>query len=220
MSDDPSRPIPTSAGDVPRPELTPESFLRTVVAPSFAEQIRVLRAKIATLEEQVREWEDAQASIEVRVSGDGGGIWYLNVGNGRMEIASAPSSAVLFSIRQTAEDWRALATRRSMLGGGSADPSGQRGVLTRSRIARLRAISGTVRLVLKGEDGKQERHITLHFGPDKPADPPQTTVVLREADAQRLRDGTLEPQAAFLQGLVTISGDMGIAVQVGTALFL
>jgi hypothetical protein len=50
--------------------------------------------------------------------------------------------------------------------------------------------------------------VTLHFGPNPPADPPQVILAMREEDARRLREGSLDPQAAFLQGLVTISGDM------------
>jgi hypothetical protein len=62
--------------------------------------------------------------------------------------------------------------------------------------------------------------VTLHFGPDAPVDPPQVTLALREEDARRLRAGSLEPQVAFLQGLVTITGDLGLAMQIGTALFM
>lgn len=219
MADDPSGRAPAGAGDAGPAELAPESFLRTIIAPSFAEQVRTLRAEITRLEDELREREEAETSIRVRVTGDGGGTWYLNVGGGRMEVGSAPASPVLFSIHQSAEDWRALAARGAMLGGGSAGAPRGRGVFTRSRIARLRPINGTVRVVLKNDAG-QERRATLHFGQGEPADPPHTTVVLHEEDARKLREGTLEAQTAFMQGLVTISGDVNIAVQVGTALFL
>jgi putative sterol carrier protein len=62
--------------------------------------------------------------------------------------------------------------------------------------------------------------VTLHFGSGEPADPPQVTLTMREQDARRLREGALEPQAAFLQGLVTISGDIGLAMQIGAGLFM
>jgi putative sterol carrier protein len=74
--------------------------------------------------------------------------------------------------------------------------------------------------VLRGEGDAPARTVTLHFGPNAPADPPQVTLAMREDDARRLREGSLDPQAAFLQGLVTISGDMGLALQIGTALFM
>jgi hypothetical protein len=196
----------------------PEAFLRAVVAPTFNRQIEELRQQIAALERELDERTGVEAAVALHVIGDGGGTWYLNVRNGCMEVGTAPAAPVVFSVYQSAEDWVVLAAQ-----GGStpmAGPAGKRGPLTRSRIARLRSVSGTARLVLRGESEAPPRTVTLHFGPNAPADPPQVILAMREEDARRLREGSLDPQAAFLQGLVTISGDMGLALQIGTALFM
>ena len=203
--------------------LPPDTFLRTVVAPSFARQIDALRAQIAGLENEVQERAEAVGSVRIDIEGDGGGTWYLNVGGGHMEVAEAPVDTVLFSVSQTVTDWHALASRGTLLGVPQGDartaPAVGRGAITRTRISRLRAVRGTVRLVLREEEGA-ERAVTLHFGDGSPAPTPQTIVTMREGDARRLRDGSLDPQAAFLQGLVGIAGDMALAMQLGAALFL
>jgi putative sterol carrier protein len=209
-----------ASAKMPEGERSPEEFLRAVVAPAFEQQVEALRARIATLERELADREAAEASVRIQVDGDGGGTWYLNVQKGRMEVQADPSQPVLFSITQSAADWDALVRGGTMLGAPGGSPaSGGRGAFTRSRIERLLLLEGTVRFVIRADDGA-ERVVTLHLGPGDPANPPRTTITLREADARRLREGSLDPQAAFLQGLVSIGGDMGLAIQLGTALFL
>lgn len=196
----------------------PEEFLRAVVAASFNRQIEELRQQVVALGHELAERTEVEAAVALHVVGDGGGTWYLNVRSGCMEVGAAPSAPVVFSVYQSTEDWVALAAHGG--GGPVAGASGKRGALTRSRIARLRSITGTARLVLRGEGDAPARTVTLHFGPDVPADPPQVTLAMREEDARRLRQGSLEPQVAFMQGLVTITGDLGLAMQIGTTLFM
>ena len=197
---------------------SPEAFLQVVVAPAFNRQIEDLRRQLGALERELEERTGVEAAIALHVVGEAGGVWYLNVRNGRMEVGTTPSVPVVFSVYQSTADWVVLAAEGQ--GTPMTGAAGRRGALTRSRIARLRSISGTARLVLRGESDASARNITLHFGPNDPAEPPQVTLAMREEDARRLREGTLEPQAAFFQGLVTISGDVGLAMQIGTALFM
>jgi len=207
----------TKDAEASRPE-SPEEFLRAVVAAAFNRQIEELRRQLVALEHELDERTGVEAAVALHVIGAAGGTWYLNLRNGCMEVGTMASAPVAFSVYQSAEDWVALAAQ-----GGSAPVTGspgRRGALTRSRIARLRSVAGTARLVLRGEGAAPARTVTLHFGPNEPADPPQVTLAMREDDARRLREGTLEPQVAFLQGLVTITGDVGLAMQIGTALFM
>ncbi len=209
-----------ASSGMPDSASTPGEFLRTVVAPVFGQQVQALRTRIATLERELADRESAEASVRIHIDGDGGGTWYLNVQQGRMELAERPAWPVLFSVAQSTTDWYALARGGAVLGAPAEVPTaGGRSTLTRSRIALLRVVAGTLRLVVRDDDGV-ERAVTLHFGSGEPVDPPRTTISLRESDARRLRDGSLDPQAAFLQGLVAISGDMALAIQLGTALFL
>lgn len=211
---------PDTKGDETRASASPEAFLRAVVVPAFNAQVEELRRQLAVLERELDERTGAEAAVALHVLGEVGGKWYLNVRNGRMEIGTSPSAPVVFSVYQNAEDWAALAALGHEGGTPAVGSPTGRGALTRSRIARLRSIAGTARLVLRPEGGSPARVVTLHFGSGEPADPPQVTLTMREQDARRLREGALEPQAAFLQGLVTISGDIGLAMQIGAGLFM
>ena len=202
-------------------ELAPDALLRTVIAPDFSRQIETLRTRIGELERELTERESAEASIRLEISGDNGGIWFLNVHGGRMEVGATPTMPVLFSLHQGADDWHAFTHAGTMLGPAKNQSVGTRGgILTPSRIARLQAVTGTIQIVLTGTDDGTDHSVTLHFGSGKPASPPEATVSMRVDDARRLREGSLDPQTAFLQGLVKIGGDMGIAVRLGTALFM
>jgi putative sterol carrier protein len=200
----------------------PGEFLRTVVAPDYAGRIENLRFRIRQLERELADREAATTSIGLVITGDQGGRWFLNVSGGKMDVGDEPACPVLFSCHQNYDDWCALTRAGSMFGGVGSDTRG-RGSATAfsgSRISRLRALRGTVQLALSSDAGRDERRVVLHFGDGEPAFPPQVTVSMREDDAAALRAGSLDPQAAFLQGRVKITGDVALAVQLGSALFL
>jgi hypothetical protein len=202
--------------------ISPAQFLRDVVAPRFAQRIEAMRARIAGLQHEIDDRLRAEGSIRLQITGQGGGTWYLNFRDGRMEVGATGVHPLVLTVLQTYEDWLVIARAAGAGSRDATDPGPPRGTvdLTRTRVERLRRITGTVRIVLTDAPGGVERGVTLHLGPGEAAPAPQATVTMREADARRLREGALTPQAAFLQGLVKITGDMGIAVQLGTALFM
>ena len=103
---------------------------------------------------------------------------------------------------------------RSGLGVGAPPGAGD---LTRARIMRLASLKGTLEFRLITDDS--ERRVLVQFGPADPAGP-RCSVALRADDARRLQSGDLTPQAAFLQGIARLEGDVALAMQVGAALFL
>lgn len=194
--------------------LDPAAFLREHVAPRAAQRIGELRSEIARLEREVDERVGATATMQLVLEGAGGGTWYLNLGGGELRVADTPEAAPLLRIIQSREDWEALA--RAGLATRVGGPAGAAD-LTRTRIARIRGLDGSLEFRLLADDG--ERRVRIHFGSGEPGEP-RCTISMRADDARRLQAGELAPQAAFMQGLLKLQGDPTFAMQVGAALFL
>jgi len=188
--------------------LEPGVFLRDQVAPRVARQIEELRGEIERLHRELADRLTAEATIALVLEGSGGGTWYLNLRDGHMTVADQPAAPPLVSVHQTRSDWEVLA---SAAGGGT--PMG--GDLTASRIERLRAIRGTLEFRLATGDG--ERRVEVRLGTDGSGS--RCTLSLRAEDALRLQSGELRPEAAFIQGLVKLQGDVTLAMQLGAVLF-
>jgi len=153
----------------------------------------------------------AEATLEFVLEGDGGGAWFVNVHGEDVRVERAPARPPLIRLSQSRADWEALA--RSGLGMGAPPGAGD---LTRARITRLATLKGTLEFRLITDDG--ERRVLVQFGPADAAGP-RCAVTLRADDARRLQGGELTPQAAFLQGVARLEGDVALAMQVGAALF-
>lgn len=198
------------------PPLEPATFLREQVAPRPGRRIETLRTEIARLERELADRLGAQATVQLVLEGDGGGEWYLNLREGEMRVGDRPDSPPLVRVYQSREDWEAL-TRAELAAGGGAPPAAD---LTRSRLERLRGLEGTMEFRLGTGDGEAaaERRIVVQFGQGERA-APRCTISMRADHARRLQSGELAPQAAFMQGLVKLQGDVAFAMQVGAALF-
>lgn len=191
--------------------LDPAAFLREHVAPRVERRIAQLRADVARLERELDDRLGATATVQLVLEGEGGGTWYLNLGAGRMRVGELPETPPLARVYQRREDWEALA-RLQLTAGAGAGAAGAE--LTRSRIARLGGLMGAIEFRLTGE---VERRVRVQFGPGEPA-APRCLVAVAAADFARLQAGELTPQAAFMQGLVKLQGDMTFAMQVAAAL--
>jgi hypothetical protein len=188
--------------------IEPAAFLRDQVAARVRRRVEELRAQIGRLGEELDDRLGAEATIELVLEGEGGGRWSVNLRSGEATITTEPESPPLMRVYQTRADWEALAR--------AAQP-GSRADLTRTRIARLRSLEGAIEFLLT--DDEAERHIVVQLGPgERPA--PRCTIAVRADTARRLQSGELSPQAAFMQGLVAIQGDIAFAMQLGGALFL
>jgi putative sterol carrier protein len=87
--------------------------------------------------------------------------------------------------------------------------------LTASRIERLRDIRGTLEFRLATSEG--ERRVEVRLGPT--GEGSRCTLSMKAEDALRLQSGELRPEAAFVQGLVKLQGDITLAMQLGSVLF-
>jgi len=199
------------ADDSERPD--PATFLREHVAPRSRRRIDELRGEIARLERRLADVLAAEATVEVVVEGEGGGSWYLNLREGETRVEERPAAPPVVRLHQTRADWDAF-TATGGLGGGGAAVGAE---LTRTRVERLRTLDGAIEFRLTTDAGAHRTVLQLGTGA---GGEPKCTVSMSAADALRLGSGDVSPQAAFLQGLVKVQGDIAFAMQVGAALLL
>jgi hypothetical protein len=86
--------------------------------------------------------------------------------------------------------------------------------LTRARVDNLALVNGMVHFEVTGPDGFLLR---THFGAGPVPDEPHTRIRVDETAYRDLREGKLDPQAAFLEQRIAVEGDMQLAMQLALA---
>ena len=192
--------------------LDPGAFLREHVAERLQRRIAELRVQTTHLERELADSLAAEATLAFVLEGEGGGSWYVNVDGENIRVDRAAARPPLVRLSQSRADWEALV--RAGLGMGAPPGTAD---LTAGRIKRLATLKGTLEFRVTEPDGG-ERRVTVTFGADE-VTAPRCAITMRAEDAERLRSGQLTPQAAFMQGLTRLEGDVALAMQVGAALF-
>jgi len=198
--------------------LTPEVFFTEKIAPQFRHRIDDLQRQILTLQQQIQERQAAQGTVRIVVEGEGGGMWCLNVKNGEMKAekeAAFPPAMTVYQSRAYF-DWAAsLATDSGLFG-----PSGRnnQGELTKSRFERLQKLKGLLQFTFTNLPDGSEQGFQIHFGDGERPEKPQTVMSMKAEDAQKMARGEINPQMAFMGGIIKITGDMALAMQFGTAM--
>jgi hypothetical protein len=157
------------------------------------------------------------ATIQVEVEGEGGGIFYLNVEAGRMRADESPLHPPLLTLIQDRRAFDRLAqeagdSAMAMLGGLSGLAGEMH--LTRSRVENLRQVRGMVHFEVSGDAGFALR---THFGDDPRPAQPDARIRVDEEAYRDLRSGALDPQTAFLEHRIQVEGDMQIALLLALA---
>ena len=175
-----------------------------------------MRREIIALEQEVQDHLDARATVKVVIEGAGGGVWYLNIKDGEMVLGTTPAFPSLMTTYQSYADWQIVATSgEAMLAPGQG--GGQR-ELAKSRIERLKMLNGMVRFTFTDFPDGAERGFDLQFGEGERPAAPQTVMSVKIEDARKMARGELNPQAAFMGGIIKVSGDMALAMQFGAAM--
>jgi hypothetical protein len=157
------------------------------------------------------------ATIRVDVEGQGGGTFFLNIHEGRMNADARADHPPFLTLIQDRAAYERIASEAgdsamALLGGLSGLAKEMK--LTRARVDALAGLAGLVLFEVTGEGGFALR---THFGPPPVPAAPVTTI---RVDAQAYRDlraGTLDPQTAFMSQQIAIEGDMRIAMQLALA---
>jgi len=205
------------AANTPTP-LTPEIFFTEKVAPQFRRRIDDLQRQITTIQQQIQERLSAQGTVRVVIEGDGGGTWYLNINNGEMTATAEPKFALAMTVYQSRSyfDWAAsLATEAGLFGPGARSNQNE---LTKSRIERLKILKGLLQFTFTQLPDGSEQSFLIQLGDGERPAAPQTTLSMKAEDAQKMARGELNPQAAFMGGIIKVTGDMALAMQFGAAM--
>jgi SCP-2 sterol transfer family protein len=194
---------------------TLESFLRNDVSPRFQELLRAAEQKLAAARKELEDLQSAKGTIAWEVEGASPSLWYVNIADGAMTVAATPLEAPFMTVAQSAADWvRFTGGMAGLFGADNRRPFGK------SRIERVRSLKGSVRFVLTRLPDGSSWSCTLHFGPPPRPAEPQTTVSLAADVVKQVQSGQLNPQMAFMQGQLKLTGDPGLAMQLGMALFV
>jgi hypothetical protein len=198
--------------------ILPDTFFKDRIAPQFRRRIDDLRRQIIILEQQIQERLNAQGTVRIVVEGDNGGVWHLNVDKGEMTVTSEAAFPPVMTVYQPRPyfDWAAsMATEAGLFGPGARNNQGE---LTKSRLDRLKMLKGLLQFTFTHLPGGGEQSFCIQFGEGERPAAPQTVLMLKAEDAQRLATGELNPQVAFMSGVIKVMGDMALALQFGAAM--
>lgn len=199
-------------------QISPEAFFKEKVAPQFSRRIDELRRQIIAIEQQIQERLNAQGSVRVVVEGEGGGTWHLNVNKGEMTVTAEPMFPPVMTVYQPRGyfDWAVSMATESGLFGPSARSN--QGELTKSRLDRLKLLKGMLQFTFTHLPEGEEQSFCIQFGDGERPATAQTVLTMKADDAQKLARGELNPQAAFMNGVIKVTGDMALAMQFGAAM--
>ena len=164
-----------------------------------------------------RRWGEVR--VRVRLDGDDGGAWDLRVHDGALLVGATGQDEQPVTVRQTVRDWRATLfaedgavalrpPRASALDILFVDPQ------LRALIDELR---GTVRLEVT-EYNDRTWSMEVKFGEQEPTATPDAVVSMTADTYARLKDKTLLPPQAYFGGLIRITGNTGLAMQMAMAI--
>ncbi len=165
----------------------------------------------------LEDMRSVDATLKVVVEGERGGTFFLNVDAGRMSADDAASHDPFLTLIHDEAAFERLEQEAgdSALGflGGLAGLAGDIH-LTKSRLANLAGLSGSLGFEMVGEGGFA---LTTHFGPGAPPDEPQCRISVESAAYAKLKTGELNPQDAFMGGQIHVEGDVQMAMMLALA---
>jgi hypothetical protein len=195
----------------------PGTYFRERLPAQFDRALREQERALDAARRVLEGMRGVTTTIVVRVTGEGGGTFFLNVTDGRLAPGEAAEHPGVMTLVQERGDYDRLIADAgdSALGflGGLTGLGGDM-KLTRGRLELLEGVRGTLHFQVKGEGGFA---LLTHFGPGEPHEPPDTRIAVAPDVYAELRAGRLDAQNAFMGGKLEVDGDMQLAMQVALA---
>jgi hypothetical protein len=195
----------------------PRAFYAERIPAQFNRAIEAQRGAGETGRRTYEEMRAVDATIRVEVEGEGGGVFYLNIEEGRMRAGDRPAHPPFLTLLQDRRAFERVAREAgdSPLGllGGLAGLTGEM-KLTRRRLEKLARLNGLVHFEVTGEDGFVLR---THFGTEPIPTRADTRIRVDESAYRELRSGRLDPQSAFMNLQIVVEGNMRMAMQLAMA---
>lgn len=158
--------------------------------------------------------------LGVRLDGEGGGEWRIELKGGGLTVSPGSTEEAAFTVIQTVEDWRGALWEgrggafgkqsRALFEPGAG--AGAAGAMPPSVLAQLQMLRGVIKMVVGGGPGG-DWAVAFKLGPGPVPEQPTTTVTVTAEDAEALERGELDPMQAFMSGRIQIAGDMTLLMQ-------
>jgi len=201
------------------PPINPHlAYLQSTIAPRFAQMVKQAVDRLDALQREIADLRSARGSIAWEVEGEGGGTWFLNLSAGEMTVGAEPIEPPFMRVAQSADNWQRFVSGAAPVGFLSGGWS-NRG-MGKTRIDRVRTIRGSVGFVVTALPDGSDWSFVTRFGPGPFPAEPQTVVTVTAGVLQQLQREEINPQLAFMQGQIKMTGDAALAMQLGMALFL
>jgi len=196
--------------EIPK-DINPENFFTQYLPARFEEN------KSSIPEEAL----SVNADVTFELTGSEGGLWTIVMESGNFSVVQGEVPDRTVKIVQTVDDWQGAIRsekgfRLELPGKDDGNDQSRGLVINQEKIDKLKAVSGSIKFQLKDQE-KGNWEITAVFG-SKPHTEPTCTISMNAGDATAMRKGELNPQTAFMSGKINIQGDIGLAMQIGTAL--
>ena len=108
-----------------------------------------------------------------------------------------------------------MATDAGLFGPGARTNQSE---LTKSRIERLKILKGLLQFTFTNLPDGSEQSFCIQLGDGERPATPQTVLSMKAEDAQKMARGEINPQMAFMGGIIKVTGDMALAMQFGAAM--
>jgi putative sterol carrier protein len=153
---------------------------------------------------------------QVRLEGDGGGTWLLELTKGALTISTRTVPDADLTITQSVTDWRAITVGEDGDGLDLTPPDGisiEHWFVNPAIHQTLASVRGTLRFEIPGFRGRTFAASLMFHG----AAQPEATISVDAETVAAIRSGALPAPQAFFAGKILLSGDTAFAMQVAMA---